>query len=317
MIIARSLNEVEYNAASVITVGSFDGVHLGHRAILSDVVTRANGIKGRSVVVTFDPHPKEVVGDGKVDLLTTLDERVVEIGKFQVDLLLLLKFTYEFSRQSPREFYQRFIIQGVGASEIVEGHDHTFGKDREAGMAALVDLGREFGINTTAVHPVTVQGETVGSTAIRASLAEGNVEKAGRFLGRPFALSGNVVHGDQRGAALGFPTANIERPDTRKIVPANGVYAVTAEWKGIEHPGMLNIGHRPTFGNDLARTIEVHFFDVREPMYGESLTIKFHKKIRDEKAFSSKEELITQLQSDRIVCKELLASMRESNTPYL
>jgi len=309
MIIARTLAEIVHDNATVVTVGTFDGVHRGHQAIISEVVSRAKSIGGRSMAVTFDPHPKEVIDRAPVALLMTLGERCEALAALQIDAALVVRFTPEFSRLSPREFYVRYIIEGIGAREVVEGHDHTFGRDREAGVTTLVELGREFGVDTTAVHPVLIGGERVGSSAIRRALGEGNVGKANRFLGRMYELGGTVVKGDARGASLGFPTANVRPNSGQKVVPMNGVYAVRVEWKEKLLDGMLNIGVRPTVTDGSVTTIEAHMFDFRENIYGDPLRILFAERVRDERKFSSKEELITQLGSDRERCKEILASM--------
>jgi riboflavin kinase/FMN adenylyltransferase len=239
----------------------------------------------------------------------TIGERLEALGKLEIDTTLVLRFTPEFSRLSPRDFYVRYLIEGIGAAEVVEGHDHTFGKDREDGVTALVELGREFGVDTTAVHPVLIGGERVGSSAIRRALGEGDVGKANRFLGRPYEVSGSVVRGDARGAGLGFPTANVKPQSAQKVIPMNGVYAVRVEWKEKLLDGMLNIGVRPTVTDGSVTTIEAHMFDFRENIYGDPLRILFAERVRDERKFSSKEELIIQLGSDRERCKEILASM--------
>jgi riboflavin kinase/FMN adenylyltransferase len=239
----------------------------------------------------------------------TLEERLEALAALQIDTALVVRFTPEFSRLLPREFYVRYIIEGIGAREVVEGHDHTFGRDREAGVTMLVELGREFGVNTTAVHPVLIGGERVGSSAIRRALGEGEIGKATGFLGRMYELGGTVVRGDARGAGLGFPTANVRPASGQKVVPMNGVYAVRVEWKGKMLDGMLNIGVRPTVTDGSTRTIEAHLFDFGETIYGDDVRILFAERVRDERKFTSKEELITQLGSDRDRCREILASM--------
>jgi riboflavin kinase/FMN adenylyltransferase len=300
MIVARSLADIRREPNSVVTVGTFDGVHLAHREIIRDVVGRARVKEGRSVVVTFDPHPREVVGQGKgpVELLSTVEERITEIGALNVDLLLIIGFTYEFSRISPREFYQRYIVQGTGVDEVVVGYDHMFGRDREAGIRELVEMGKEFDFSVFAIHPFTVGGETVSSTRIREALGAGDVERAAAFLGRPYPLSGTVLKGDGRGRKLGFPTANLEPAASKKVIPARGVYAVAAEVRGEHRYGMANIGVRPTVGAGLPVMIEVHLFDYDRDIYGETLHIAFLRRLREEKKFGSLEELTAQLHRD-------------------
>ena len=309
MIVAHTLAEIDVDPSSIVTVGTFDGVHRGHRAIIEEVAGRARTKNGRSVVITFDPHPKEVLSGTPATLLTTLEERLEEFGRLGVDAALVIKFTKEFSRQSPRDFYVRYLIEGVGAREVIEGHDHTFGRDREAGVTTLMELGREFGVDTTTVRPVLIGGEQVKSTAIREALKSGNIEKANLFLGSPYPLRGSVVRGDGRGAELGFPTINLRPSSGNKLIPANGVYAVSAEWKDERLHGMMNIGHRPTFNDGGERTIEANLFEFERTIYGDAIRVRFHKRLRDEKRFASKEELITQLASDRAASKEILAAL--------
>ena len=225
MIVARSLAGAGNDRGSVVTVGTFDGVHLAHAEIIREVVTRARMREGRSVVVSFDPHPKQVVGKGgeAVELLTTIDERIELIRALGADVLLLLEFTYAFSRISPEEFYRTYIVEGTGVDEVIVGYDHMFGRDRAAGIDELVRMGKRFGFSVFAVHPFAVAGETVSSTAIRSALARGDVDTAAVFLGRPYALEATVVPGDGRGKTLGFPTANLRPVSPLKIVPADSV----------------------------------------------------------------------------------------------
>lgn len=311
MKVARSLADVPRDANTVVTVGTFDGVHLAHREIIRDVVNRANTKEGRSVVVTFDPHPRDVLAKSKdpVPLLTTVEERIGEIGSLNVDLLLILEFTYAFSRISSREFYRDFIVQGTGVDEVVVGYDHMFGRDREAGIQELVQMGKEFGFSVFAVHPVTVRGETVSSTRIREALAAGDVAGAAQFLGRPYALAGTVARGDGRGKTLGFPTANLVPVSPQKVVPARGVYAVAAEVKGEHRYGMTNIGVRPTVSAGQATMIEVHLFDYDRDIYGETVNIAFLRRLRDEKKFESLEELTAQLHRDREEARRTAAGL--------
>ena len=301
MIIARDLAGAGRNRGSVVTVGTFDGVHLAHAAIIREVVTRARMREGRSVVVSFDPHPKQVVGDrpGAVELLTTIDERVECIRDLGVDVLLLLEFTYAFSRITAEEFYRTYIVDGTGVDEVIVGYDHMFGRDRAAGIDELVKMGKQFGFSVYAVHPFAVGGETVSSTAIRSALARGAVDRAAELLGRPYGLAATVVPGDGRGKTLGFPTANLRPDSPRKIVPADGVYAVGATVEGEERLGMMNIGRRPTIAPGAPRTMEVHLFDFDRDIYGARLTVSFLRRLRDEKKFDSLSDLVRQLEQDR------------------
>jgi riboflavin kinase/FMN adenylyltransferase len=301
MRIVRSLSEISWNKHSVVTVGTFDGIHRAHQEIIREVVNRAHMREGRSVLVTFHPHPKEVVASarGPVKLLMTLDERITLLEQLTVDLLLVIPFTPEFSRLSSREFYEKYVVNGIGVSEVVVGYDHMFGRNREAGIDELVHMGKEFDFSVFAVHAYTVDGETVSSTRIRRALVAGDVEHAARLQGRPYSLTGTVVMGDRRGAVLGFMTANIRPLSEKKVVPAHGVYLVGVTTGDVQRYGMMNIGVRPTIAEGSKETIEVHLFDFSGDLYGKQITVAFLRRLRDERRFSSLQELTEQLQRDR------------------
>jgi riboflavin kinase/FMN adenylyltransferase len=301
MKIIRSLNEVVCDGNSVVTVGSFDGVHLAHQEIVREVVNRARMKESRSVIVTFDPHPKEVVAsfDKPVYLLSTIEERRALLGGLHIDILYIINFTYEFSRLSSREFYEQYIVRGIGASEVVVGYDHMFGRDREAGIEELVRMGQEFNFSVFAVHPYKIDGEAVSSSMIRRAISAGNIDLAQRLLGYPYAITGSVVPGDGRGKTLGYPTANIKPHSDKKVLPGNGVYLVGVQVLQREFFGMMNIGTRPTVTPGDERTLEVHIFDLAEELRGETVTVTFLKRLRDEQKFASITELIEQLGRDK------------------
>ena len=300
MKIVRSLAEAQFDRNSVATVGTFDGVHLAHREIIREAIQRANVREGRSVVITFDPHPKEVVGGRgeTVRMLTTVEEKVDHLRSLGVDLLLLISFTYDFSRLTARDFYQRFVVEGIGVSEVIVGFDHMFGRDRAGGIEQLVRMGREFDFSVFAVHPVTVAGEVVSSSLVRKTLLNGEVERARQFLGYAYSLTGMVVKGDGRGRSLGYPTANIEPLSAKKVIPRSGVYLVTLRVGTEDHYGMMNIGVRPTLTDGIRETIEVHVIDYEGDLYGREVEATFLSRIRDERKFASREELIAQLHED-------------------
>ena len=312
MIIVRSLPEIKHQINSVVTMGTFDGVHLGHRTVIREVIARADARGGRSVVVTFDPHPREIVGRGSVKLLASVEERLELLEQLGIHETLVLKFTYEFSRQTSQEFYERYVVKGIGVKEVIVGYDHMFGRDREAGVRELQQMGNVFGFSAVAVQPVAMNGEVVNSSKIREFLLRGDVERAAQFLSCPYSLEGAVVHGDGRGALLGFPTANIKPKFENKLIPAEGVYVIRVGIDNQQLYGMLNIGVRPTFHTELEKILEVHIFDFSETIYGKSLRIHFLKRLRSEKKFSSKEELIMQLESDRNECMKLLTTLQPS-----
>jgi riboflavin kinase/FMN adenylyltransferase len=309
MKVARHLREAARDPNSVVTIGTFDGVHLGHRAIIRKTVAEAQRRGGRSVAITFDPHPKEVVASprGPVALLSTVDERIQLIGGEGVDLLLVLEFTYEFSRKDPREFYREYVVGGIGVAEVVVGYDHSFGRDRQGGMEDLLEVGRECGFTVVRVPPFLVDGVAVSSTAVRNALAACDTTKATRLLGRPYSLRGRVVEGDHRGRSLGYPTANIE-PDVRsKMIPARGVYAVRMTVGTERFGGMMNIGVRPSVAPNGGEIIEVHLFDASRDLYGAEVEVELIAWLRAERKFGSLEELKSQLADDRERARGALA----------
>ena len=314
MRLMRSLEPGLFDRNSVVTVGTFDGVHLAHRQIIETIVSRARARSGRSVVVTFDPHPKEVVPStqGPVELLTTLDERCERLAALGVDLTVVLPFTKDFSRLTAAEFYATYLIRGVGLAEVVVGHDHMFGRDRQAGQAELQALGRENGFVVSVVPPLAVDGEIISSTRIRRMLASGAVEKANAMLGSPYRLSGMVVKGDGRGKTIGYPTANLDVRAARKVVPARGVYAVDVEAGGVRRGGMANIGVRPTVSDGTRETIEVHVFDLAADLYGTTVRMGFIGRLRDERAFGGLDELVAQLGDDERRSRAILAGAGRS-----
>jgi len=310
MVAARAVQDIGFQSDTVVTVGTFDGVHAGHRAIIREVTGRARTKNCRSVVVTFDPHPRTVVGRGPARLLSTLEERLHLIEELEVDATLVLEFTYAFSRQSPREFYEKYLIRGTGMKEVIIGHDHMFGRDRVAGTQELQQLGGEFGFATTVVAPVKIDGDTVSSSRIRELLLEGNVDRAERLLQRPYDLTGIVVHGDGRGAQIGFPTANIAVDNQEKLIPANGVYLVSVDCNNNRLYGMLNIGVRPTFGAGSESTIEVHVLEFNGDLYEKKIGVQFLKRLRPEKKFESVGALIHQLENDRNETKKYISALQ-------
>jgi riboflavin kinase/FMN adenylyltransferase len=320
MEIVHSLDEVRRNKDSVITIGTFDGVHLAHQKIIGEVRQRAKERNGRSVVVTFNPHPKEIVSRKKqknggdeahpVELLTTHEEKLELLSRLDIDLAFVVPFTYEFSRKPFREFYIEYIINGIGVSEVIEGYDHGFGRDREAGLSELLALGREFKFSVVAEKPFTAEEEVVSSSRIRSFLSEGAIAKANRLLGRRFSFSGKVISGDKRGKALGYPTANIEVSDPRKILPRNGVYAVTAAVDGASHRGLMSIGVVPTFYENHPRLCEVHIFDFDKDIYGKNITVECCEWIREEKKFTSADELVKEMDKDTIAGKTIFENIQ-------
>ncbi len=303
MVVVRSLQSVEFNARSVVSVGTFDGIHKGHQVIIGRVVDKAHSINGRSVIITFDPHPRAIVGKQPITLLMTLEERKDILAKLGIDMLFIINFTHEFAQLSAREFYGRYIVKGTGAEEVIVGHDHMFGKNRLSGIDELKVMSCEYGFALVVVDPVYHADHRISSSKIRHFLEAGDVERAATFLGRPYNLEGVVVEGDKRGISLGFPTANISPVNEDKIIPADGVYCVEVDIEGQKAYGMLNIGVRPTFQSTPVRIIEVHIFGIGEVLYGKILNLRFLCRLRDERKFDSSSDLVVQLERDRENCK--------------
>jgi riboflavin kinase/FMN adenylyltransferase len=302
-------SEIEYVKNSVVSVGTFDGVHLAHQQLLREVVEKAQARKGRSVVLTFDPHPKEVLTGQPMRLLTTIEERQQICEQLGIDVFYRIGFTYEFSRLSSREFYLRYVVQGCGVSEVVEGYDHHFGRDREGSVEELLKLGREFEFSVAALKPVYVDEEIVSSSQIRQHLLQGRVDRALRLLGRPYALSGTVVRGDARGRELGYPTANLQLTH-HKLVPEDGIYFVQVDVGGPARYGMVSIGVRPTFFDQGQRTVEAHLLDFEGDLYGQTLNVQFLRRLRDERKFDSAQQLIDQMHLDEAQSRSLMAEFK-------
>jgi len=290
---------------SVITLGNFDGIHLGHQELVRMVMKRAQEIKGQSMVVTFRPHPLKVLAPEKCPPLISIYEEKIELfKKLGIDVLVKIPFSHHFAEMSPREFVKKILCDLLGTKEIFVGCNYRFGKGREGTTQTLRMMGEEFGFRVNEVKQIFLKSEVISSTKIRQLLTAGEVEHAAELLGRPYAITGIVIKGDSRGKTLGFPTANIA--SKHAIIPANGVYAVKLSARDTCHDGVVNIGLRPTFDTK-SLAIEVHVFDFNEDLYGEEVTIYFIKKLRQEKKFDSADTLIAQITKDIDEAKTVLA----------
>ncbi|MFH2029535.1 MAG: bifunctional riboflavin kinase/FAD synthetase [Bacteroidota bacterium] len=300
MLIIRNLSTVKKTDKRVLTLGTFDGVHKAHQKIFKSVKDCSLKNDFTSMVVTFEPHPRTVVSkDFKVHLLSTLEEKVEIAEKSGIDELLVLDFTPEFAQQSYKEFIENILVNKVGFKHIIIGHDHKFGKDRFGNEEKLSELGEKFGFTVKVESEVLFNNEVISSTKIRNYLLQGNLSDAGKFLGRNYIFAGIVVKGERRGRILGFPTANIEVSYKNKLIPKIGVYAVKCTIENEIVLGVMNIGVRPTFGKHGDLVIEVHLFNFSSDIYGADIRVEFLKRLRDEKKFESKEELIYQIERDK------------------
>lgn len=310
MQIFYDLDKIERDENTVITLGTFDGIHLGHKKILEKFVETANGINGRNLLVTFSPHPRSVLVKNKnVRLLSTLNEKIPILESLGVLNLLIINFTKEFSEKTSYEFVKEYFVDKIGVKEIVIGYDHHFGKGRDGNFEALSKMGKEFGFNVSMVGPVSVDDITVSSTKIRDALSEGNISLANKLLGRRYSFSGVVVEGDKRGRELGFPTANIEDFGNDKFLPAIGIYLVKIFVEGKNHFGLMSIGRRPTFYESGDVTTEVYILDFSKDIYGEKVTVNIIERIRNEEKFSTVEELIDQIKDDELKGREIIKKL--------
>lgn len=300
-------DNISRDDASVLTVGTFDGVHRGHQAIIDYLRVRADERGGVATVMSFDPHPRSVVHDRDVDLLSTVEERGDLLAHYGVDRFVVVPFTDAFAHLPPVEYVEDILVRRIGLCEITVGYDHAFGRNREGDVDLLREMGRRHDFEVDVIPAQEVDADVVSSSRVRSLLREGDVGGAASLLGRPYDLRGTVEKGAQRGRKIGYPTANIEVSDPRKLIPKLGVYAVRVQRPatGATRAGMMNIGRRPTFdGMDV--TAEVHILDFEDNLYGETLRVEFLRRLRDEEKFSSADELAAQLSRDENHCREVI-----------
>jgi riboflavin kinase/FMN adenylyltransferase len=310
MLHIQSLDEICHPFKhAVITIGNFDGVHIGHQALFYEVIERAHGMDGTSIAITFEPHPLRVLKKSASPPLITMFEQKVElIERSGIDALISIPFTLEFAAISARSFVEDFLVRKIGMRAIVVGEDYAFGKNREGDIGLLNSLAPGLGFEVIVTGMIrTLQGtlERISSTAIRELVQAGDMQQACRMLGRHFQIRGTVVAGrDRGGKLLGFPTANLKWED--ELCPRTGIYAVTVESEGHLFQGVANIGYSPTF-DDRQFTVEVHILDFKESIYGHRIRVNFIKRIRDEIKFSSLAALRDQIAEDTETARRLLA----------
>jgi riboflavin kinase/FMN adenylyltransferase len=296
----------------VLTIGTFDGVHAGHRAVIRILEQKANEIGGETALLTFNPHPRVVLHphNHRLKLLNSLDEKTKLLENTGLDHLIMARFDKELARLTPLEYVRGLLVEGIKPAEVVIGDDHRFGRNREGSFDDLKEMGVMFGFGVTALDAEKVSNVRVSSTKIRNAIYEGEVSYAGTLLSHLFPMSGVVVKGDQIGRTLGFPTANLQLKDELKIVPARGAYVV---WAKIEDgdwmPGMLNIGNRPTM-NATDDTIELHVIGFDGDCYGKCIDVQFVDKLREERRFSGHEELKAALVNDKSKAISILANTK-------
>jgi riboflavin kinase/FMN adenylyltransferase len=292
---------------AVLAIGVFDGVHIGHQKLIKAAVQKAKSLGGPAVVMTFSPHPVQVLRpDNYLPFIVSLPQRLRLIEQLGVAACVVVRFTRKFSQLTPQQFIKRYLIGHIRPREIFVGDDFCFGKNRGGTVEYLKEAGREYGFKVNAVAPVRGGRKKVGSSRVRQLIAEGKLYVAKRFLGRDVSVVGRVVKGEGRGRTLGFPTANIYPQN--KVLPPVGVYAARVVVGGEKFNGMANVGRRPTFkgteGEDV--NIEVHIFQFQKMLYGKEITVEFIKRVRQERVFSSKEKLVAQLKRDKVRVEKIL-----------
>ncbi|HLV38060.1 bifunctional riboflavin kinase/FAD synthetase [Xanthomarina sp.] len=307
MKIYKSL-QLDFNFNTVVTIGTFDGVHIGHRKIIERLVQTAKKSQLKSVVLTFFPHPRMVLQkDADIKLINTIDERSVILEQLGLDVLVIKKFTKEFSRLTAEEYVTDVLVKQLRVKKIIIGYDHHFGRNRAANIENLKAYGKIHDFEVEEISAQDINEVSVSSTKIRTALLDGNIKKANKYLGSYFMLSGNVVKGKGLGNTIGFPTANLHIEETYKLIPKQGVYIVKTT---IDHQvvfGMMNIGFNPTTDIDKKQKIEVHFFNFNQSIYNISLVIELLDRIRDEHKFDSVNDLKAQLQKDQETSLKYLA----------
>lgn len=299
MKIYQSLNEFKPSRKTIVTLGTFDGVHLGHNVILDKICNTAKQENLESVLLTFFPHPRLIVSnDSEIKMLNTMAEKAKLLKQKGIQNFIIHPFDKLFSELSPREFVAQILVKQLNIQKIIIGYDHKFGKNRAADFNDLIAFGKEFGFEVEEISAKQVDEVAVSSTKIRNSLLEGNISLANDYLGYSYMLSGIVIKGNQLGRTIGFPTANIEVSENYKLIPKNGVYIVSAILNNQTIFGMMNIGIKPTLGDNIP-TIEVHLLDFSEDIYGQEIQVNVIERLRDEQKFESFEALKSQLEIDK------------------
>jgi riboflavin kinase / FMN adenylyltransferase len=300
MRIYHNINDFEPIKNAVVTIGTFDGVHIGHRKIIAKLQELAAEIGGETVILTFFPHPRMILNpeDQDLKLITTINEKAELLEGLGIDHLIVTPFSRDFSNLSALEYIHDILVARIGVKKIVIGYDHRFGKDRKGGLEDLQRLSKEFEYDVIEIPEQDINDVAVSSTKIRAALLNDEVDLANQYLGYSFFISGKVIRGDQIGRQIGYPTANILVGESYKLIPADGIFAVTVNVGDNTYKGMAYIGHRPTI-NGMSRNIEVNIFDFDKDIYDQNIRLNFHHFVRSDIKFNSLDELKVQLAKDR------------------
>ncbi len=310
MKVFRNIDTLPAFRNAVLTIGTFDGVHLGHRQIISQLIEESTACGGESVLITFYPHPRHIVQPNQtLEELTTLEERILLLSSYGLQNLVVVPFTKDFAELSAEAYVRDFLVAKFNPSAIIIGYDHKFGNKREGDFHLLEKLSVQYGFRVKEISEKLIKDAIISSTRIRRALQSGQIEEANELLGHPYFFSGRVIPGNQLGRTIGYPTANLQIAEKGKLLPANGVYAITAQLEGSSelHKGMMNIGTRPTVDGSF-RLSEVNLFDFNKDIYGRHLTVWIHHFLREEKKFSGLDALKQQLKSDQEQSIKLLES---------
>jgi len=302
----REFNAVE--KTSVVTIGTFDGVHIGHQEIIKSLVKNAHSNEDKSVILTFYPHPRLILQQGvDLKLITTLQEKISLLEKTELDYLIIEPFTKEFSRLTAIDFVRDILVKELKMKKLVIGYDHHFGRNREGNFEQLQEYGKVYGFEVEEIPAQDIQNISVSSTKIRKALEEGNIEKANIYLGYEFMITGSVIHGRGLGTKWNYPTINIQLEEKYKLIPKAGVYIVKTILNNMNVFGIMNIGFRPTVGGK-HQTIEVHLLDYNADLYGANIQVQLSYRLRDEQKFSSVDKLIAQIKQDEKKARELIVN---------
>ena len=306
MRIFDNLKSYSSEKESILTIGTFDGVHIGHNKILKRLIQDSKKNNLSSLVMTFFPHPRMILNKShEIKMIDTIDEKINLLEKTGLDNLIIHPFDNNFSKIRAKEFVEEILVKKLKIKEIIIGYDHKFGKDREASVEDLKKFGKDYMFTVKEIPAQEIDSIAISSTKIRNAILNGEIEKCNKFLDRNFILTGKVVYGDGLGKKIDFPTANIEIKETYKIIPKNGVYLVKTKINSNTYFGMMNIGVRPTVGGT-NKSLEIHFFNFKDNIYGKNVSIEIIKKIRDEEKFSSIDQLKIQLKKDEQFCLKLI-----------
>lgn len=296
---------------AIVTIGTFDGVHLGHQAVFKQMVDKARQIGGETVVITFFPHPRIVISpnDNRLRLITSQEDKIEHLRRSNIDNLIIINFTKEFSHTSSEDFIKDYVVRYIQPAILVIGYDHHFGSNRSGDFDTLSKLGMEFHFAVEKINEQDIEDITISSTKIRSALQQGDIKLANKLLGYSYSTSGIVTHGDSIGRTLGFPTANISIKPEYQLIEKTGVYATIAKVNGKDYPSMTYIGRRPTISNGLPTSTETYIMDFDGDLYGKEIRVTFVDRVRDEMTFDNLERLKSQIQEDKANIIRILSNI--------